>query len=635
MKTRKLSLLAVAGLTGFLVPHSISQVAESAKPDIGEVKQVIRDAAVKIGNQFGREHEDAHGLAERVEELLDHEPAPPKTVTTREKLAEEMRSAPVAVRFGGAEISRRLSGYEFDNQPATRRQKVLELQASKPSREALFRLWELTDDLGMKEDSARHRDALLLACREAVTSQPEDAGAHAMLADALFATRDGLQESERAAREALRRDAGHLRARYVIANLDTMRLFNEATGNDPHVPASLDDYLKRLVERRPSEADLEKLASGAAQLCAGLDGLESAAAASDLSMLLRCLATRRFIEVRLQLAVTARDPAVRSADMLYAKGSMEQHPVFRDVATLRKALRLAADNSEACAAIFLAWSHQTAVKGLLSPNKAAPGDKHQATATVLKSDNTSGQRVETEIPGFVLSMPEAEREMFEEGAGLLKSLLAAAKDREAALIHEAICRLDIHGLYGGRFQFGTRHLLDGLRLDPSRPNLLGLLYPLCQGEFEDDAMTAAVFEMQLALDPHNKRRQCAAALANSLGMHRRADELLERCLRDDPDDYLLWNQKAVFMLKRDSSDGGMSKAEAVFEKIKRLPSFEAAAINNEDRLLFVKNYILFKAMQGLWDEAVSIAESYLKEGFMPGEDGRELLKTLRELRPAK
>lgn len=632
MKTGKLSFLALAGLTVILAPQSVSQAAEPTKPDIGELKQVIRDAAKKIENQFGREQEDAHGLAKRVEELLEHKPALTKAVTTREKLTDEMQSAPVIVRFGGAEISRRLSGYEFDNQPATRRQKVLELQAAKPSREVLFRLWELTDDLGMKEDSARHRDALLLACRKAVTSQPEDAGAHAMLADALFATRDGFQEADRAAREALRRDAGHLRARYVIANLDAMRLFNEAAGIDPHVPASLDDYLKRLMERRPSEADIEKLASGAAQLCVGLDGLE---AASDLSMLLRCLATRQFIEVRLHLAVTARDPAVRSADMLYAKGSMEQQPVFRDVATLRKALRLAADNSEAYAAIFLAWSHHTAVKGVLSPNKAAPGDKHQATATVLKSDSTSGRRVETEIPGFVLSMPEAEREMFEEGASHLKSMLATAKGREAALIHEAICRLDIHGLYGGRFQFGTRHLLEGLRLDPSRLNLLGLLYPLCQGEFDDDAMSAAVFEIQLAIDPHKKRRQSVAALANSLGMQRRADELLERCLRDEPEDFLLWNQKGVFMLKRDSSDEGMSKAEAVFEKIKRLPSFEAAAINNEDRLLFVKNYILFKAMQGLWDEAVGIAESYLKEGFMPGEDARELLKTLRELRSVK
>lgn len=487
----------------------------------------------------------------------------------------------------------------------------------------------------MQEASARHRDELLSACRRAVAIRPEDAGTHAMLADALLATRDGLKEAEIAAHEALRRDAGHFRARHVIANLDATRLFNAAVASDPHVPMALNAFLKRLIEQRPSQADIEKLASGAAQVCAELDSLEAAAGNSDRATLLRCLATRKFIATRLHMAVIARDPAVLSADMLYAKGSMETQPVFRDVATLRKALRLAVDDVEAYAAIFLTWAHKTAVKGVLSPNKAAQGDKHQATATVLKSDSTSGRRVETEVPGFVLSMPEEERKMFEAASRHLKAMLDTSKGPDAALIHETFCRMDIYGLYGGRFQFGTRHLLDGLRLDPARMNLLGLLYPLCQGEFEDDAMTAAVFEMQLAVDPQKKSRQSAAALANSLGMHLRADELLEHCLRDEPDDFMLWNQKVVFMLKRDNSDEGMSKAEAVFEKIKRLPSFEATAINNEDRLLFVKNYILFKAMQGLWAEAVAITESYLKEGYMAGEEARELLETLRELGAVK
>ncbi len=40
-------------------------------------------------------------------------------------------------------------------------------------------------------------------------------------------------------------------------------------------------------------------------------------------------------------------------------------------------------------------------------------------------------------------------------------------------------------------------------------------------------------------------------------------------------------------------------------------------------------------MQGLWDEAVSITESYLKEGYMPESGARDLLKTLQQLRPRK
>jgi hypothetical protein len=87
------------------------------------------------------------------------------------------------------------------------------------------------------------------------------------------------------------------------------------------------------------------------------------------------------------------------------------------------------------------------------------------------------------------------------------------------------------------------------------------------------------------------------------------------------------------MLKRDSTEEGLRKAAAVFEKVKQMPSFASAPVNNDGRLLFVKNYILFQAMQGLWEDAIGLAESYLNEGIMPSTEARELLKSLRALRP--
>jgi hypothetical protein len=637
MKKARLPLLAAAGILGCWACSNISQAVEPTKPDIGEVKQVIRDAAVKIEKLFGNENEDARGLAERVQKLLELKPEATMATTIAQKLAKEMQSTKVVVSIGSAKINRGQHGFVFDHQPEASRRKVRELESAKPSVEVLFQLWELTDDLQQEKDSARHREALLQACRKAATSRPEDTDAHAMLADALFATRCRLSEAEHAAREALKRDAGHLRARFVIASIGAARLFNEVAGIETDMRVTVDEYFKGLLEHRPSASDIEKVASHAAQLCAELDALESAASSSNLAILLRCLALRQFIEVWTNLAVIASDPAVTSTNMLYAKGSMgmSQSPVFRDVATLRKALPLAAGDSEAYAAVFLAWAYETAIKGLLSPNKAAPGDKHQATATLLKSDSTFGKLQEVETPDFLLSMPEEERKMFEEASRHLKFCLDSAKDREAAMIHEAFCRMDIYGLYGGRFQFGTQHLLNGLRHDPIRINLLGFLHMLCQGEFKDDAMSAATFELMLAVDPHKKRRQSVSALTQSLGMYRRADELLDRCLRDEPDDFMLWNQKVVFMLKRDCSEEGIREAVVIFDKIKEMPAFESAAINNEDRLLFVRNYILFQAMQGLWDEAVGITESYLKEGYMPEKDARDLLKTLQELRLMK
>jgi len=342
---------------------------------------------------------------------------------------------------------------------------------------------------------------------------------------------------------------------------------------------------------------------------------------------------RLLIEIKTHLAETLRDIDTTSVGEIVAKSGRARKPVLRDVATLRKALRLAADDSEAYASIVLKWASDAAIKGFFAPNKAAPGDKHQATATLLQSETANGRPRETQVPGFVLSMPEEERKVFEEASAHLTARLRTATGREAALIHETFCRMDVYGLYGGRFQFGTRHLLEGLRLDPSRLPLLGLLYSLCQGEFEEVALSAAAFEMLLAVDPCKKHRQSVAALVSSLALHHRADELLERCLRDEPEDYMLWNQKVVFMLKRDSTEEGLRKAAAVFEKVKQMPSFASAPVNNDGRLLFVKNYILFQAMQGLWEDAIGLAESYLNEGIMPSTEARELLKSLRALRP--
>ncbi len=602
------------------------------KPDIQEVRQVISDAAAKIEARYGPAHEEARGLADRVRELIGKKAEAAKPVTVVQKLAKEMHPTIISLSFGGAEIGHRTRGFEYDNQAATRRQRVLELKAEKPSIQTLAELWELTHDLHLPEESARYREALLKACQQAVRERPGDAEAHAWLADARFITLGRLSEAEKAAREALKHDAHHLRARFVMTGIKAERVFNHLAGLDTDSRSASDAFLEKLVELHPSEQLVKEAVSRARVLLAELDVLESGTD-DDLALLLRCLWLRRFLENRIHLAETSVDLVSTPVEVIAARSSRARKPVLRDVATLRKALRLAADDSEAYASIFLQWVSDAAIKGVTSPNKAAPGDKHQATATLLQSETANGRTRETEVPGFVLSMPEEERKVFEEASAHLTARLRTATGREAALLHETLCRMDIHGFYGGRFQFGTRHLLEGLRLDPSRLFLLGFLYPLCQGEFEDEALSAAVFEMLLAVDPCQKHRQSVAALVSSLGLHRRADELLDRCLRDEPEDYMLWNQKVVFMLKRDSTEESLRKAAAVFEKVKEMPSFASAPVNNDGRLLFVKNYILFQAMQGLWEDAIGLAESYLNERIMPGDDARELLKSLRELRP--
>jgi tetratricopeptide (TPR) repeat protein len=633
MKTPRFSLDALVLLAGlYLVPQAVSQTEEASKPDIQEVRQVISDAAPKIEARYGPSHEEALGLADRVRELIGKKKENAKPVTVVQKLANEMHSTITAVSISSAEIGSSTRGFEYDTQAATLRHRVLELKAEKPSIQTWAELWELTHDLQLSQESARYREALLKACQQAVRERPGDADAHAWLADAHLITLDRLSEAEKAAREALKLDARHLRARLVMLSIEAERLFYQLAGLDTDLRSSTDTFLERLVTNRPSEPTIKETASRARILLAELDVLESDTD-SDLALLLRSLGLRLLIEIKTHLAETLRDIDTTSVGEIVAKSSRARKPVLRDVATLRKALRLAADDSEAYASIFLKWASDAAIKGFFAPNKAAPGDKHQATATLLQSETANGRTRETEVPGFVLSMPDEERKVFEEASAHLTARLRAATGREAVLIHETFCRMDVYGLSGGRLQFGTRHLLEGLRLDPTRILLLELLYPLCQGEFEDDALSAAVFEMLLVVDPSKERRQSVAALVNSLGLHRRADELLERCLRDEPEDYMLWNQKVVFMLKRDSTEEGLRKAAAVFEKVKEMPSFASAPVNNKGRLMFVRNYILFQAMQGLWEDAIGLAESYLNEGIMPGDDARELLKSLRALRP--
>lgn len=615
--------------------------AEPEKVEVSEARQIIPESAKRIEEQFAAHNNEARGLATRVQALLQM-PAPPQPTSVRARLAEEMTSTAHFMSLGQAEINGTWPhAFEFDVDSAARQQRLWRLEADKSSprkTETLFESWILAENVGEKEQAARHREDLLSSCREAVARRPDDARTHAMLADALMAVHEPLQSALESVDRALEIDGRNLHAQFLSARLAVLRWQNKVAGvDDGAASVTIESFILRHARQAMSDAEFEAATRQAGMLMTHLDDVEAACTDKDLLLLLRCLSTRQMLDSRLHIAAGARKHEKRDTQMLSALAAMRMQPVFRDAATLRKALRLAGDDTEVFAAILLKWAHEAAVRGLLWPS-TPDAKEHQVEGVKVTRHSwqraPDGRLVETKSDQ-TLAMSAEERKVFDENAALLERRLVGAAPPEAALIHETICRLDMFGITGGRLQFGSRHIIEGLRLDPVRPVLLSFVLVLAQAEWKDKAMIAAVEELLLALDPGPRHRAEAADGLDAIGRHARADELLARCCRDAPEDFSLLNQKAVFLLRGDSGEDSLKAAGELFDRIKSMPRFTSAAYTDESRLRVVHNYILFLAMQDRWDDAISITTSYQKERLMPVKDAEKLLSTLQSLRPAK
>jgi hypothetical protein len=146
-------------------------------------------------------------------------------------------------------------------------------------------------------------------------------------------------------------------------------------------------------------------------------------------------------------------------------------------------------------------------------------------------------------------------------------------------------------------------LLRAVHLDPFRQCTQHLLMGLCFGMPSKSKVTpaaAALALTELALLPNVlTRRTCAAAVA-MLHDWPAAQRYLDACLREQPDDLGLLNQKAVTFLGESQSKAAQKKAEIYFHKIAALREKQTTAtkLDKADLKLIARNHILFLMIGG-------------------------------------
>ena len=149
-------------------------------------------------------------------------------------------------------------------------------------------------------------------------------------------------------------------------------------------------------------------------------------------------------------------------------------------------------------------------------------------------------------------------------------------------------------------------LLRAVHLDPFRQRTQHMLMGLCSKmRHKSHFLTAEVVltQTELALLPSMQtRRICAAATAR---MHDwpAAHRHLDTCLKEEPDDLGLLNQKAVTFLRESQSKAAQKKAEFYFHKIESLREKQETKTDKADLKLIARNHILFLMICGKNEEA--------------------------------
>ena len=634
-------------LISWVIYASSALCAEAEKPKapqdlqrlaIDLVRALVRDSAKIIEGRYAGIHDDVQGLAQRVDDILA---LPEKTQaksddSPRSKLKAAMVQTLVSISVGNNAVGNGFCGYELDTGDAARRHRLRTLAGTVASgvqeweREA--ELYDLSNQLGLKNEMAQHLSRLVSLGRAYIEAHPEDGEGHAMLADSLMSQED-LAGAEAAAQQALRLQKDNLRGRLVLLQVECLRWLNRASDlKNKDELFNKRAFLDRLVKTPMPDEEFSRFDAEGKKIVEQANALMEEAS-GDLVLMLRSAGLRVWVLTKIKQAEISRKAETpKNIHAVNVLSITEAPVIFPNQSHIEVALRLADKNIEAYGSIFLSWLKGAFTRFFDSGN-AAQGGKGAAAVTVHRTDTLDGTHKDSKF-GAKLDIGAEKLKALEGSLTHLQEWLKTAKGIEKARVHEVIYRAEMLGLFGSRFHLDALNLTEGLRADPERFGLWSLLLFENEGSWNDDRLGAAIMELQLALDPTIQQRKYCTAATGKLKLWQRANALMERNLKEAPDDYLLWNQKAVLSLRQDSSDEGLKKAEALFEKGKDAMRRKQPALG-ADRLLFVKNCILFEAMQGRWQEALETAESYQKNKFMPEDDAARLLKTLRESKPVK
>ncbi|MCX6850789.1 MAG: hypothetical protein NTY98_17895 [Verrucomicrobia bacterium] len=572
-----------------------------------ELHALIREAASKVEAQFKATHPEAAGLVERVEETLAmSEPAPPAAEDRLTMLAQKLTlmnsEAGFKSMIGG------VRGAVFDNTDTGNMQRYQDLDSASTQDEAeVWRWLEMADAaqrLKWQDKTEICTQRALGAARALVSREPKNAEAHALLGLAL----EWNSEKLTALQTALKLDPkqplalNELLERRLDQALEAAALRRETSLEEK--PKASQELIRALFDRPLTDEEALIFGRRQKELQREITQLLTLAQErNDLTTFLKTVNLHSQLrQQRGEVNLVAKRGPDENYEMfqarlgaLMADGALR---VFEEDALLQSALKLAAADPESMGTIIL--------MALVGDAMLAQASRQQPTEARMEIMRQTFARLD-EMAGANES-PQAARAA--EGAFVMELGMTLLLNRPAK-------RLDL--------------LLRAVHLDPFRQRTQHMLLGLCAGmlsKSRDSAAAAALAQTELALLPNQQTRRTCAAAAAMVHDWPTAQRHLDACLKEEPDDLGLLNQKAVTFLRESQSKAAQKKAAVYFHKIESLHDKPDTNPNQADLKITARNHILFLMISGKNDAAREELTVVQREKILDEQECQDLGKLL-------
>ena len=569
--------------------------------DRTKLETVILEAAGKVEEKYSGQNADARDLKERVQGILQMPALDEEESKGAAMLSQKMSL--LTFHFGIQPGMGGHSGLQADRGKQAQAANYHRLENLKAEgEEEVLRWMQMAESAGSMKDEEKERrcqDKAVGTARALVTREPNNAQAHALLADAL-GWRKGLEaETLQSMQKALKLDSRNLLARFIQYSRQINQVAEETFSRKP---ARLEDPLgndfSHLEQSRANPLSEEETAA-LAKRCEGLLQ-ESEALVKDADSAGDFITFCRLWECQtdlLRLVTIGKLPKQMPAEtpLENMQGAFLQAGVMKSMAQVlcqpaeaALALKLAGDDTHRAGAVAVCCAMGLFFKAGLTQQPPGEGD--------MKA-----------IQGALARLEELSRQ---------------SEDVHASHAFEAIGMIDcLIGLITQKAPQRLDTLTEALRLDPEGYLTLTLLIGVTSDQDLRQAMYA-LCEIQNAILPSQDNRKTLAAAASLMQDWDTAFRHLDMLRKEAPDDLGLLNQRIVTMLRQNQSNATFETVTALYGG--DVNEERTKSLGPEERVTFIRNYILFLAMKRNKDKALELVSQMRELKILQDKDVEEL-----------
>jgi|JI6StandDraft_1071083.scaffolds.fasta_scaffold09138_3 hypothetical protein len=593
MKKTLFALLATASL-------------QANEPDVGmidiaKLQPVMLEAAQKIEARHGSQRPEAQGLVERVEAILRTQAPEKRDPVGTEKLVRKMSAFTLTMGINPSLGGR--SGVLLDRSQQAQAAYYQRLESRVDTDAGEVQRWlKMADAADVLKDETKKNlclDRAVGAARALISREPENARAHALLADAL-GWREGLEaETQQAMQQALKLDEKQLLARFLKHEREIAQ-FGEQTFT--RQSARLEDryvndmeLLKKSQANPLTEDELAAMKKNATP-CIESSGALMKAAMEAGDFVIFCRTWKAELHL-LNLVLVAKLPK----EMPHDTDAKAMQAAYLQ-GTMKNFVKVMSHKTEAGAALLLADTDAERVGGVALCYALG----------LFMQAGTSGQPPDAQA----LSVIDKAMQRLEE-------IAQRRKGPDAARAHESLVMLATFlGMAGQK----VPQKIDGLLIEALKQDAEGFMtLSMLTGLAKEEPASQALAEMQLAVLPNQTNRRLCAACASAMGDWDSAFRHLDVLRKEAPDDLTVLSQRVATLLKQNLSSASLDKAAALYADVNADNIItKTAALEADERTAFLKNYALFLALRHQKENALALLTKAVEEKAIKEVEATEL-----------